>query len=296
MKNKALLIIQALILVVAVAYLVFMPQKISMHFEDNMYNEWLKRKMPDETHVLTLWHIVEFKPFSGSLSSYFSDYSKKFEKMNKGVFIESLTMTTDEYEERIGRGESADIYSFPLSLIDSVPIKSAVYREKTYLFDTSKYGSENGERRAVPYALSGSFLVGNSEKLQKDNIEFSRQNIDFLMENISENEEFLTGKAQLTVVDAGTLGTYVRKYESGKGFMVDAIPIIEEERLLQFLGISDTLDGKRRELATAFIDELFDKEQTEKLCKIGLIPTVENEEATKKFENQYIEELYKLVS
>ncbi|MBQ9832283.1 MAG: hypothetical protein IJO48_00975 [Clostridia bacterium] len=296
-KKKYIWIIGDIMLLCLIAvYLIMMPQVILEQLEENPYNEFIKTDYPEKASVLTLWHIVEFKPYSGSLSSYFTQYSSQFEKKHNGVFAEVSAMTVDEYRERVKRGESADIYSFPLSLSDEMPLCAVPYDEKKYSFPVSGYGIVSGERIAVPYALSGEFLVCNSAMIQKKDIQINKENAAEFAEGAEAQELFLEGKAAMTVMDAGTLGTTERRYNSGKGFAVEAYPMASEYTLVQLIGISKDADKIDKENAAAYIDELFSKEQTEKLCSLGMIPVIECDDANIEFESVYIRQLYELLN
>ncbi len=299
-KNKSKKILMTVLeLVIAAAiifYLVLMPVKITSHLERNAYNKILKPDMPEETFILTIWHIVDFKPYTGSLGSFFNAYCVDFEKVNNGIFAESTAMTLEEYNERTARGESADIYSFPLSIMNDMDLLCYEAGEHEFLFDTEEYGIVNGERSAIPYALSGSFLVGNSELMQKNNIDFTADNIESLSVSAGDNESFLEKKESLTVMDAGTLGATERKYEAGKGFRIEALPLESSARLIQLIGISEKIADEKKEAAVSYVEGICESKRIEKLCALGMIPTVECEEAKIEFQCNYIRAYYEMIT
>ena len=64
--------------------------------------------------IIEVWHIVGFKPYRGSLGSWVSNTAKQLEKRHSGVYLEVDSITMEEYEARIARGEQPDVFSFPL--------------------------------------------------------------------------------------------------------------------------------------------------------------------------------------
>lgn len=299
-ENKSIYVaaVELSVFAAIILYLVFMPNIIASKLEVNAYNEFLKVEVPEETFILNVWHIVEFKPHTGSLNNFFKEYSLGFEKSHKGVFAESTAMTVEEYEERIDRGERADIYSFPLSLLPKMEFKAFENTQtvQSLLFDTYGCGMTNGERMALPYALSGSFFVGNSELLEKENIGFTADNINELKSKAQDGEAFLNREAAVTVMNAGELGSFERRIEAGKGFDVAVLPNLNSaERLIQLIGISKDTENKKTDAAAEYISGLFENEWVKKLSELGLIPTFECEGEKMEFKNPYVRSYYELL-
>lgn len=295
-KNILILLVEITAVSLMILYLVFMPKTIMSRLEENAYNKIFKPDLKNEAFMLDVWHIVEFKPHTGSLNSYFSEYSLEFEKNNKGVFINNAAMTVEEYYERINRGERADVYSFPASQEDKINLLSFEEDEtEGLLFNSEKHGIKGGRRTAIPYALFGSFIVGNSELLQKKNMEFTLENIENLRSNMGDNEQFLNKKECLTIADVGTLGSMERKYESGKGFRIDALPLKENSEQLQLLGVAADIQEKKKDTAFNYIMGLNNAKWVEKLCKMGVIPTVKCDEAKIEFQNSYVRAYYEMI-
>ena len=74
------------------AYLVIMPGYLLQQPRD-----WTLKKQQENQEtfagIITLWHIVDFKPYAGSLGTWLSDRAATFEKRHFGVFINAVSYT-----------------------------------------------------------------------------------------------------------------------------------------------------------------------------------------------------------
>ena len=185
MKKRGVVVRLAVVMLTA-AYLIYMPGYVMEQVQDSStYRErLLKTENERYTGVITVWHIVGFKPYIGSLSTWLGDVAKRVEKAHFGVFTEITGMTNEEYEQRVLRGERADVYSFPMgwgyaeqflemsvvggaSFAESVPFKGSLAACGTY--------GENGLGKpnlyAPPYAMSGYMLMVSTRYAQELGLE-----------------------------------------------------------------------------------------------------------------------------
>ncbi|MEE0766020.1 MAG: hypothetical protein UIK34_00550, partial [Christensenellales bacterium] len=154
------------------AYLVIMPGYLLQQPRD-----WTLKKQQENQEtfagIITLWHIVDFKPYAGSLGTWLSDRAATFEKRHFGVFMNVTAMTVEECAARMERGERADVYSFPMGwgyMERFAPLPELETAVKPALAGT---GSQDGTAYGVPYAMSGYFLLINSRLEQEKGVTLS---------------------------------------------------------------------------------------------------------------------------
>lgn len=103
-----------LLALAAVALVVFMlraPAWLDPIVNQDIYLEWMMGEETQYTGQITLWNVYDGE--ARLSSEWLQKCIAKFEKENKGVFIEFITLSSSEVFIRQNRGESADIYVYP---------------------------------------------------------------------------------------------------------------------------------------------------------------------------------------
>ena len=131
------------------------------------------------TGIINVWHVVKYKPYSGSVSTIMADAARKLEKKEYGVFYSVEGMMEEEYARRIERGEKPDVISFPAGLIDAdglSELDAGNYAEISG--ELLRAGSSEGKLYAIPYAQSPCVLIENNELSKKIGINLDEGSVD----------------------------------------------------------------------------------------------------------------------
>lgn len=312
-------IIFAFISVCVAVFLVCSPVYIFQALGENKYREWLEVKPEPYSGIITLWHIVGFKPYEGSAGSWLIKRTKKFEKKYNGVFIEVLSMTEEEAAQRLDRGEKPDMYSFALGW--SYPERFVPLENFDYPFigNLKSCGYANGSCYAVPFMLSGYLLLVNVELAQERSLPLPKKPEDISPQWLAEAQKTLTfsrGKkkaqiaglaaspeiaaytgagaetadpeafkskqAAMAIADLRFAGDVSRSLEEGNGFLFEAYPVTSYTNLVQLIGISRDIDEREAAYANVFIDMLLGEQAQASLAEIGALPVIELSGETEK--------------
>ena len=154
--------------VLIAAYLLFMPAYLNDALKERTYDEKFSPTEEPYTGIISVWHIVGFKPYSGSMSTALAAIAKGIERRHHGVFFDVIAMDETEYTERLARGESPDLLSFPLgvcypdqlSAFDELPVECISK-------DMAAVGEWDGKSYALPYAMSAHALIVNTGLFQE---------------------------------------------------------------------------------------------------------------------------------
>lgn len=256
-----------------------------------------RTEQPSEGYqgIISLWHIVEFKPYRGSLGSWVSDIAKQFEKEHRGVYIEVESITLEECSERIGRGERADVYSFPIGWAypeDIMEIDIGDLPEfKGNLGECGKY---DGKSFAYPYAASGYVLTVNQRLMQEQQISDGEALREGILNgeitsagnavafaiyggsgNLMNEEDFLNEKAMVLFDDGRAAGDMGRKVQQGKGFPYITYEFSNYSDLVQCMGVDDTTAAEKIPCICEFIRLVYAEESQAGLNKLGLVGAIE---------------------
>ncbi len=264
--------------------------------------------------IITLWHIVGFKPYQGSLGTWLSDRAASFEKKHFGVFINVMAMSPEEFEARVNRGERADAYSFPLGWGYAERFQPLGDIQAEILPALADTGSQEGISYALPYAMSGYLLLSNSHLEQEKGISLSEETwetdlqgaVDTLTYTygkkarqryglagselqaallglqcqVAAYDSFKSGDAALALGDVRDAGDLDRLQTAGKGFTYRAWPVGDYTDLVQYLAVArDTEEAKLAYIRDYFALILRPDHQST-LLEQGLLPAVPLEEET----------------
>lgn len=315
--SKTRIIVAALMSLFIVVYLLVVPNMIRDQIGRDPYSEWMQ---PDESEykgVITVWHIVEFKPYLGSITTWLKERAKKIEDADFGVYIDVLGMTTDEYAERVQNGERADVYSFPAGLFSSEILMPMTEHPNVDFVSASLYrsGVYNNELLALPYLYSGYGLMINMDILSRLGESIPKEGVDvsFIAEganrfdhytgknkknhvyglvgkntlaamlnitcDLGEAERFSSGNAAMHICDLRAIGDMERKNSAGKGINMNYYPISGYTDLVQYIGIAADISDQKVPYVLSYISELFTERSQLSLTELGIFPAVVLSEA-----------------
>ena len=112
MQSRDKIICAAMTLAI-IAFMALSPGYIAAH-RRNLTQQYRQQSTESYQGIISLWHIVGFKSYQGSMGAWLEKAAATLEKKHKGVYFEVESMTFSDYEARRERGEKADMYSFPL--------------------------------------------------------------------------------------------------------------------------------------------------------------------------------------
>ena len=112
MQSREKMICAAMTLAI-IAFMVLSPGYIVAH-RRNLTQQYRQQSTESYQGIISLWHIVGFKSYQGSMGAWLEKAAATLEKKHKGVYFEVESMTFSDYEARRERGEKADMYSLPL--------------------------------------------------------------------------------------------------------------------------------------------------------------------------------------
>ena len=291
-----------------VAYLVFMPGYILQQPRD-----WTLKKQQENQEpfsgIITLWHIVDFKPYTGSLGTWLSDRAAAFEKKHFGVFINVTAMTVEECAARMERGERADIYSFPMGWGYMERFMALPELDVTMRPALAHSGSQDGTAYGIPYAMSGYFLLINSRLEQEKGVSLPDDGWQASLQAAAEQLTFTYGKrttqqyglsgdpilaallgytgevapyssfsgetAAMALADARAVGDLERQQSVGKGFTFRALPLKNYTDLVQYLGIARDTAAEKIPYIQDYFQIVLGEDNQEKLLDLGLLPAIE---------------------
>lgn len=310
MRLKDWLICSAVALCVA-AYLVFMPPYIESGLKQDPYSEWVMPEDEGYTGIITVWHIVEFRPYAGSVGTWLSERGKELEKKHYGVYVEVLAMSAAECEARFARGESADMYSFPMGWGYAerfIPLEQGFSGLKEGLAET---GMQEGTTYAVPFLMSGYTLLSNTRLLQEKKLMLPDSGINAAWLNeaattltyetgrskktkyqglsgsavaaalfgaavpVADYSVFQAQRAGLAVAELRAAGDMTRLQGAGKGFAFEEAPLFNYTDLVQYLGVARGIDERKLPYAYGFLELALSQKAQKSLSPLGAFPVTE---------------------
>lgn len=296
-----------------VLFLTVSPSYIAANSSRDPYREWM---LPDEEEfsgIIHVWHIVDFKAHTGSVSAWLESRANALERKHFEVFLEISAMTVDEYRLRLEHGDSADIYSFPLGLTyqdDFLPLDkySEVWSESGINESLLKTGMYDGTKYALPFMYSGYALIVNSAASAEHGFDYEEcfeeqdglksavehmtyENRGQSVSGISGNalvyamqgvqgeclsyQDFTAGKASMAIGDFRAVSDSIRNYENGRGSMTDAYPITDYTDLVQYIALDKDIPEKKIPYALEFISLILNKDAQSSLCDLNAYPTID---------------------
>ncbi len=291
----------------AAAYLLLMPGYLASERQELTLQS---KQESGETFsgIITLWHIVGFKPYQGSLGTWLSDRAAAFEKKHFGVFINVTAMTPEEFEARLNRGERADAYSFPMGWGYAERFQPLPDIKATLLPALEGTGMQAGETYAVPYAMSGYLLLSNSRLEQEKGVSLSEETwraelpdaVDTLTYTygkkarqrygmagselmaallglqcqVAPYDSFKGGDAAIALGEIRDAGDMARLQTAGKGFTYRTWPAGSYTDLVQYLGVARDTEPAKLPYIEAYFELILRADHQASLLEQGLLPAV----------------------
>lgn len=321
MRQKKRWIIQLLATILIAGYLLYMPAYLDDALGVRTYEGKFSKNKEQYTGIITVWHIVGFKPYSGSLSTALSAIAKKVEARHHGVFFNILAMDEAEYAQRIARGERPDVFSFPAGLCYPEQLTELEGVEAECLPEHMKAcGEWEGISYALPYAMSAhtcilntalfqergavlpegerdeAWLLATADAFATAQAASKRKPVAVLAGNavyaaargfvgeVAEYDAFRSGKAAMAIADLQAVATLHALQTAGKGFAFEAYVLPGETSLLQMVGMASGIGDEKVPYATELMGRLFTESAQESFVRLGLLAVI-GPDAQEKAEN-----------
>lgn len=271
--------VSAVLMAAMLLLIVLLPRYASGLLGARSTLDWLMPKKESFSGVITCWHIVRFKPYSGSMGAWLEKHAKRMEKRHFGVYFEVESITEAEASRRSALGLFPDIISFPKGFLSGEE-----------LLEMRIEASEEQTKAARSLALAASceLLLFYPEKTDVEGAA--------LIENAKKYsfEEFKSGKAPCCIADARGAGDMQRLLAAGKADYFDILPFKNETELVQFAGISASTAAEKLPYALELIELITGEAAQGELSSIGLMPM--NDRAEPVYEQSFLADAYRMIA
>ena len=273
-----------------IAFVVFSPQLVSLLFARDGYGDWFRIQSEPKACIINVWHVVEFKPYMGSIGGWLEKIADKYRKRVNGIHFNVISVSIEDAEVMLKRGLEPDVISFSYGFINDRQADEYLYELDDSFSSRNDIsvtaGSFDGRLYALPLCASGYVLIYQPGA----DTEFSKEE---LIESAGSVEEFKKGKALSCICDMRVAGDIYRAGLTGGAVQFDAEPYslnAAEDREVQFIGIWKGIEEYKLKYAAEFILRATNKPAQDDLCGLGLMPTILNAEA--EFGQQWIKKVY----
>ncbi len=303
--RRSAIVLRSILAISMLVFFVCAPPFLRQSLQTNIYRSWLENTKPEWTGIITLWHVVGFKTYQGSVSSFLEQRAAAYESAHRGVYWKILAMTPEEMQERYTRGERPDAWSFALGTLypeqlspfsDTLDMPALRGGLTPALSDGVVYG--------LPYLYSGYFLICNTQLLQKSRLEWpDTDQIAWLREALAaapdaallagdpiiaarlsltgepeQYSRFQSEKVPLAIADARALGDLSRKRSSNNGgFTFECAALGGYTPQVQYIAADAKADAQRKLHIEAFACTLLEETSQQKLTALGALPVIETE-------------------
>lgn len=270
--------VSAVLMAAMLLLIVLLPRYASGLLGARSTLDWLIPKQESFSGVITCWHVVRFKPYSGSMGAWLEKYAKRMEKRHFGVYFEVESITEAEAARRSAAGLFPDIISFPKGFLSG---------EELLEMPMEAPAAQTEAARSLALAASCELLLFYPEKTDEEG--------DALVENAKKYsfEEFKSGKAPCCIADARGAGDMQRLLAAGKADYFDILPFKNETELVQFVGLSASIANEKLPYALEFIELITGEAAQGELATIGLMPM--NEQAERVYEQSFLADAYRMI-
>lgn len=266
-------IVSAAYLLAAILFIVFAPSYFSEKLGADPYREWLMHKEEPSVGVITVWHIVSFKPYVGSLGSWLKERAKEYSDRYVGVYFDVKTYSENDAALQLSRGSRPDVISFAGCMRDNIELYP--YYVGADEIRTPVY--------AAPYCASGMLLL-------YDPVAAQGTEKDALIVAAGTAEEFRSGKKKSCICDIRGTGDLCRAQIVGKCPFFEAEPLIAAEPLVQYIGLCSGIDEAKLPYAKGFIDHILCNASQKRVSSLGLIPV--NSSVVPEYDTEWLRLLY----
>ena len=267
-----------LFLLLITTFLAITPKYFESRLKGDPYRKWLDHRREPQTTMISIWHIVDFKPCVGSLGTWLEGRAKRYFALYNGVYFDVEAMSPEDAEEQFSRGRRPDVISF----------SHGRYGADMLLPLTDMIGSDNssgvfcGELYALPYCASGRFLVFSADGQ-------SGADTDRLTADAGTAEEFKRGKKPSCICDIRGTGDLMRAQMAGKCPYFETVPLDEQTELVQYAALYSGIDPVKLPYSLGFIEYLLSDPSQKSLVDLGVMPI---KRLAVDFEQDWIDELY----
>lgn len=262
--------VSAILLVLSAAAVFVLPYFFKSGFENDPFGDFYKLDREPSVGVITVWHIVSFKPYVGSLGTWIEKRAKEFLSAYNNLYFDIRSFSGDEAEAEYLRGVKPDIISFAYGKLDPGFLKK----------------NEDQQPYAFPYCASGEVLLFDPFKADPNN--FAE-----LTERAGSAQDFKSGKVISCITDVRGAGDLYRAQIMGKCPYFEVTALGGKPELVQYIGIISTVADEKLPYVMAFIDYITGSEAQSSLTSIGLFPFSDAIEV--KYEQDWLERLYHIV-
>lgn len=286
--NRFSRFISIVLIPIIILFIVFLPRCVDDELHRNRFEEWLDHEKEEYTGSISVWHVVGFRPYIGSVGNIIKDAAKSVEKRHFGVYITVTALSAEDAAQRMANGEFPDALSFPAGFIDESRLRAFTEDETAgfeRLADLSG-GELNSVIYALPFTASCELVIYCQSKVSSDEIDIEQAEQNSL-------EDFKKGSVSCCVADARAVGDLMRKVLAGKADYFDVLPLDRGSKLVQYLGISrDCIEVKIPYINELF-SGLFSEKKQKELCELGLYPLAREAELV--YEQQFLSEAYEML-
>ncbi len=292
-------VLRAVLLPLLCAFLLFAPPWLLRGLSKDYMHAVFEPEPIEWRGKLELWHIVGFRTYQGSVTNHLIERTAAFAKQHPGVAIEVTGLTAAQFAERYARGERPDLYSFPNGLLYREQLR-ALALDIPALRSGLSPAALDGEIFAVPYLMSGYFLLINGQRpyLSVSRPPSSLEEVD--LQAALEAEElavppvlgaqlgltgtaeadsaaaeaaFRKGKRAYLAADARSLGDLMRAADGN--LLLSALPMAAYTEQVQFLAAASGTDDQRCKIAAELILFLLTPPEQERLAALGAMPAAD---------------------
>lgn len=307
--KRILICLRILLSICSICILCISSSYTMEDIKKNNYKELLTPKKENWTGIIEVWHIVGFKPFQGSITTFLQEIAQTVEAKHPGVYINVTGMEWNDALQKIKRGKTPDLWSFSSGQLYAEQL-TKLNTDTTALGITEFFlnlGEVDGVY-AVPYTYSGYFIIGNTQLIQSNflpmkSLDDLQQCIDQadkqlacdsphiaaqlgLTAQLVPSDVFKSGKTAYGIVDARTLGDLCRKQD--QKIIFDVICAIPYTNQIQYIGISPSINEAKEDHIIEYINSIFSEKSQANLANLGLFPVI-HPENNPIYSNDYIE-------
>ena len=264
------------ILLLAGAFLFYAPGFFEKKLNADTYRQWMTPKKEPSVSIINIWHIVDFKPYVGSMGAWLTDKAMKVSDKYNNIHFSVNSYSMEDAQAQLSRGNYPDVISFCGDALSSSELLPFSLPEEP----ANRSKDAKNEVYALPYCASGYLLI----YAQNSDTEF-----EGTLANAGTVDDFRKGKCQSCITDIRGAGDLYRATLIGKCPYFDAKPIKGERELVQYIGLYRSIDEKKLPYALDFIDYLETDGVQSSLSGLGLLPI--SKTAKTSYEQPWLEAL-----
>lgn len=289
--NRKQIVVSLIMTIIMAAFMILSP-KYFMSSRTLLTLQRDEQNTEQYQGIIEVWHIVGFKPYRGSLGSWVSNTAKQLEKRHSGVYLEVDSITMEEYQARIARGEQPDVFSYPLGSVYAEQLSELHADFPALRGNLAAVGQYDGRLYGVAYGASGYLIVHNQRLMQERGAD--AESISIILKNGEADfagdpvqaciwgltgearpaEDFIQEKAVSSFVDARAAGDLFQKVQNGKGFPFETVSCGNYSDLVQLIGVNVNIETAKLPYIYEFIDLCLSADNQQKLMDIGIMPAV----------------------